>query len=86
MGSTTWYIACGYSWTVTIQGKTVTAKIPTKAQVEVATQTNRTTGFNYWTSTPNGSGSAWDVYSGGYLNSLYTDGSYGAVPLAVISL
>ena len=87
LGIVDWSIACSYSWTVTIQGKTVTAKIPTKAQVEVATQANRAIGFDYWTSTPYDSSRAWYVLSGGSLSGNYTgDIGNGAVPLAVINL
>ena len=84
LGNTNWSTACSYTWTVTIQGKTVTAKIPTIAQLNIATRANIATGFNYWTSTPNRSSFAWYVYSDGGLSC--DDGSNGAVPLAVISL
>ena len=87
LGDANWSAACSKSWTVTIQGKTVTAKIPTKAQLDTTTQANRATGFGYWTSTPGSSGEAWRTLNDGNLpNTNYTYNSWGTVPLAVISL
>ena len=75
--------------------KTVTAKIPTKNQLNIAGAVDMQmcaiidTGFSYWTSTPYSNSQSWAAYCDdgyhGYLANFDIVNGNGAVPLAIIT-